>query len=106
MKASRAKMLETILVLVIACIVFSWLFKNYFFLLAAFVIGLIGLFIPGLGDKIHWFWNKLSHLLGTIMNAVLLSLVYVIILLPMAFLSRTFGKSSMQLKAGGKSYFR
>lgn len=106
MKISREKMLETILVLIMACIVFSWLLKNYFFLIAAFVIGFIGLFIPSLGDKIHWFWKKLSHVLGTIMNGIVLLLIYIAILLPLAFLSRAFGKLAIQLKSGGRSYFR
>ena len=105
MKARREKMLETILVLILACVVFSWLLQNNLFLIAAFIIGLIGLFIPALGNKIHWFWNKLSHVLGTIMNSVLLLTIYIVVLLPLAFLSRIFAKTSIRLKAGGKSYF-
>ena len=105
MKSSREKTLETILVLVTACVVCSWLLTNYSFLLAALVIGVAGLFFPVLADKIDWLWGKFAHVLGTIMNSIFLSLVFLIILLPLALLSRLFSKLSIRLKRGGSSYF-
>jgi hypothetical protein len=106
MNSRRAKILETILVLVIAFIVLTWVFNTNYLLITALVIGCIGLFIPGLAEKIHWFWQKLSHVLGTIMNFIILSLIYIAVLLPLAFLSRALLKLTIRLKPGGESYFR
>ena len=104
---NREKHLETILVLVVALLVFYWIFKGPYLLTAAVIIGGIGLFIPFLAEKIHWAWMKLAHVLGYVMNKVLLTAVYCIVLLPLAMLSRVFKKkSSVQLQSGENSYFQ
>lgn len=101
----REKHLETILVLVFALGIFYWIFRNSYFLLAAGLLAFIGIFIPVLSDKIHLGWMKLGHALGFVMSKVLLTLVYIIILLPLAFLSKLFGKTSVRLKPKMGSYF-
>ncbi|WP_395810640.1 SxtJ family membrane protein [Daejeonella sp.] len=104
---NRVKHLETILVLVLALGVFFWLTHNTYLLLAAGILAFIGIFIPFLADKIHWAWMKLAHLMGYVMSKVLLTLVYVLLLLPLAFLSRAFGnKNGIRLKSGAQSYFK
>ena len=64
---NRQKHLETILVLVLALGVIYW-FTNIknpvagkYLLLAALILGVIGVFIPVVADKIHWAWMKLAH---------------------------------------------
>lgn len=100
----RNKHLETILVLVLALIVIFWFFGNKYLLWAAFGIGFIGLFIPWLAGKIHWAWMKLAHVMGYVMSKVMLTLVYVLVVIPMGVFSRK--KITMQLKATTNSYFR
>lgn len=109
---NRQKHLETILVLVLALVIFYWL-KHVkspetakYILLAAVVVGLIGVFIPALADKIHWAWMKLAHAMGWVMSKVILTLVFFVFLLPMALAKRFFGKPSVQMKAGAKSYYK
>lgn len=103
---NREKHLETILVLVLALGVFFWFTEKTYLLLAAGILAFIGIFIPFLADKIHWAWMKLAHAMGYVMSKVLLTLVYVVILLPLSFLSRAFGaKTGIRLKPGAKSYF-
>lgn len=104
---NREKHLETILVLVLALGVFFWLTDKTYLLLAAGILAFIGIFIPFLADKIHWAWMKLAHLMGYVMSKVLLTLIYVVVLLPLSFLSRTFGnKNGIRLKPGAQSYFK
>lgn len=109
---NREKHLETILVLVIALLVFYWIYRekspgvSYYLFLAAMIIGAIGIFIPALAEKIHWLWMKLAHIMGAVMSKVLLSAIYFIFVLPLSFLSRTLGKKNgIRLKKQADTYF-
>jgi len=109
---NRQKNLETILVLVLALGVIYW-FSHIkrpelakYLLLAALVLGLIGLFIPSLADKIHWAWMKLAHAMGWVMSKVILTIVFFVFLFPMALIMRAMGKGSVKMKQGGNSYYK
>ena len=108
---NRRKHLETILVLIIALCIAFWmvhvkrpLLGNYL-LGAALLLGLIGVFLPFLAEKIHWAWMKLAHAMGAVMGRVILTTVFFIIVIPMALLVRAFGKTGIKTKAGGNSYY-
>ena len=101
----REKVLETILVLVLAAVFFSWWFNNNYLLGIAFILGGIGLFIPWLAGKIHWCWDKFSYYLGQVMSKVILTVIYVVVLLPLALFVKLTGKSGIRVKAGQSSYF-
>ncbi len=109
---NRQKHLETILVLVLALGIFYWFSHEKrpelgkYLLLSALILGLIGVFIPVLADKIHWAWMKLAHVMGWVMSKVILTLVFFVFLVPIALLMRALGKGSVKLKAGGKSYYK
>ncbi|MBC7848725.1 MAG: hypothetical protein H7Y31_03260 [Chitinophagaceae bacterium] len=109
---NRQKHLETILVLVLALGVVYWFSHvkrpelGKYLLLAALVLGLIGVFMPWVADKIHIGWMKLAHVMGWVMSKVILTAVFVVFLLPMAYLMRAFGKKNVKLKAGGTSYYQ
>jgi hypothetical protein len=75
-------------------------------LLSALILGLIGVFIPVLADKIHWAWMKLAHVMGWVMSKVILTLVFFVFLLPMALIVRAMGKGNVKLKSGGASYYK
>ena len=102
----RSKHLETILVLVLALLVGYFIAGSTYWIKAAIVLGLIGVFIPFLAEKIHWLWMKLAHVLGYVMSRVLLSVIFFIILVPLAFFSKLAGKNTVKLKRGGATYFK
>ncbi|MEO6453485.1 MAG: SxtJ family membrane protein [Ginsengibacter sp.] len=103
---NKEKHLETILILVLALGIFFWITHKPYLLLIAGILAFIGVFIPLLAGKIHWAWMKLAHVMGYVMSKVLLTLVYVIVLLPLSFISRILGKKNgIRLKPGAKSYF-
>jgi hypothetical protein len=109
---NRQKHLETILVLVLALGVIYWLSHikrpelAKYLLLTALILGLIGVFIPSLADKIHWAWMKLAHVMGWVMSKVILTVVFFVFLFPMALLMRVFGKGAVKLKQEGSSYYK
>ena len=105
----RNKHLETILVLVIAMlVVFIFFHSHKYWLWGALTLAAIGVFIPYLAGKIHWAWMKLAHAMGYVMSKVMLTLVYVLVVVPMGIFSRK--KITMQLKqlktSNNASYFR
>jgi hypothetical protein len=103
---NREKHLETILVLVFALGIFYWLRPVPAILVVAGVVAFIGIFIPFLAEKIHWAWMKLAMMMGFVMSKVLLTLVYVLFVLPLSFLSKSFRKKeTMRLKRGASTYF-
>jgi hypothetical protein len=100
----RNKHLETILVLVIALMIVFMVNGHRYWLWGAVALGAIGLFIPFLAGKIHWAWMKLAHVMGYVMSKVMLTLVYVLVVVPMGIFSRK--KITMQLKSSTNSYFK
>src|SRR5687768_2320635 len=102
---NRSKHLETILVLVLALLVCYFIFDNTIWIKIAVALGAIGVFIPFLAEKIHWLWMKLAHVLGYVMSRVLLTLIFFLFLVPLAFFSKLAGKNSVQLKRKTSSYF-
>jgi len=102
----KEKSLETILVLVLALMIFYLVSKRPWLLYTALVIGSIGILVPALAEKIHWAWMKLSQAMGYVMGKVLLTVIFLVFLLPLSLLSRAFGKNSLKLKQGQPSYFK
>jgi len=100
------KSLETILVLVLVQIIIFLYSRQPVWLYAAVTLGLLGLLIPVLADKIHTIWMKFAHILGYIMSRVLLTLIFFLFLLPLSVLSKLFSRNSIELKANGNSNFK
>jgi len=101
----KDKHLGTILIFVMVLIIFYLANKNVKLLYAALILGAIAILIPALSRKIHDLWMKFAELLGLVMNKVILSVVFFIFLVPVAFLSRLFRKNPLKNKKDTASYF-
>ena len=100
------KSLETVLVLVLAQIIIFLFTRHLLWLYTGVALGVLGLFIPFLVDKIHYAWMKLAHLLGYIMSRVILTLIFFLVLLPLTLLSRFSSRNAMELKRKRTSTFK
>lgn len=96
MKISKPQ--QTVIVILCGMILFYFVFKWTGFLYIASVLLLTGLLSPTLTEKIHWAWMKLAMALGYINNRILLTLIFFLVLTPLAFLMKFFGKTALQLK--------
>lgn len=94
---------KNILVIVIGLTAIAWIFHVRYLAEISFGIGLIALLIPAAARGIEWAWLKLALGLGWVNSRILLSLVYFLFLMPIAFLSRLFTKDPLQLKARGSA---
>lgn len=89
---------QTMLVLVTGTIVLFFIFKLKWLLIVGVVLGFIGMFMPRLSRTIAVYWFKLAELIGTVVSKILLTLMFIIFLLPIALLSRLFRPDLLQLK--------
>lgn len=107
MKKIKSNPAQTLLVITVGFIVLyvfsSWKWTIY----VALGIGLIGVFSPFLSKQIETVWMKLAYVLSLIVPNILLTIVFYLLLFPIALLSRMFGeKDPLQLKNNKKSLFK
>ena len=97
------------LVIVTGLLVLYYIFKSRYpyFIVAAAAIGVISLAIPAAGDLIVKGWYKLAEIMGAINGKILLSLVFFVVLFPVAVFAR-MGKKKNPLglkRESGNSAF-
>jgi hypothetical protein len=105
-EVAKDKALETLLVIILALVVIYWLTGLRFFLLILFIAGVAGLSSSLILHIIHRLWMKLAEVMGLTTGKIMLTLVFVLVLIPLSFLSRIFGKPSIQLKRKEGSYYK
>lgn len=89
---------KSILVIVIGFLVLAYYFQLDWLSKTAIVIGLVSILIPAAAKGIEWAWLKLAQGLGWINSRILLSVIYFLFLLPVAWISRLFTKDPLMLK--------
>ncbi len=106
-KYSKEKNQETILAIILGLLVI-WYFTHVKELVfVSLALAFIGLLVQTVASWITWFWLKLSHAMGWVMSKVIMSLVFYLVLFPIALLSRLFTKGNLQLKkSSSNSYYK
>lgn len=100
------KSYSTVLTLVLACIFIFLVYENTYWLYAGLSIGVSSVFSTFVAAKIDFLWMKLSFVLSKIVPNILLSIIYFLCLVPIAFLSRMFAKKdTLMLKNKSNSLF-
>ena len=94
---------KTILVIVTGLLAIAWIFKIPVLVSIALVIGAISVFIPPAARAIEWAWLKLALALGWVNSRILLSVIYFVFLMPLAWISRLFTKDPLALKRDSRS---
>lgn len=86
-----------------------WFFTRHAELIyAAMAFLLVGMIWSAAMRPLAFLWFGLSNVLGKIMSCVLLSVVYLVIVLPVAVVRRLMGKDSLRLRqwrSGSESCF-
>lgn len=89
---------KTILVIVTGLLAIAWIFEIPLLGKIAVVIGAISIFVPAAARGIEWVWFKIALGLGWVNSRILLSVIYFVFLLPIAWLSRLFTKDPLALR--------
>ena len=94
---------KTILVIVTGLLAIGWIFDIPVLGKIAVAIGAVSIFIPPAARAIEWVWFKIALGLGWINSRILLSIIYFVFLMPIAWLSRLFTKDPLALKKDKRS---
>jgi len=94
------------LVIVTGLLVLYFITDSIYFLYGAAAVGVLSLAIPAVGNGIVWLWFKIAEVLGRINGAIILSVLFFVFLLPIAFLYRLTKTNLLSLKRtqGGSVY--
>jgi len=83
---------KTVLILCVGLMILYFIARSDWLWMAALALGLTGLFSAGASARVDDLWMKLSGLLGRVVTGILLCVVFFFLLLPVALLSRRFGR--------------
>lgn len=103
MKIAREK--ETIITIMVGCLILSKVFSIPVLLLVAVGIGIAGIASDKLTHWIHRAWFMLADMLGYVMSKVTLGTLFIVVLLPIALMAKIFRKDIMMIKKDYPSYF-
>jgi len=68
-------------------------------LYAAIVVQIVDMVVPQIFAPVAVIWFGFSHVLGTVMSRILLSILFFGLVTPVGVLRRLFGKDSLRLRA-------
>jgi hypothetical protein len=91
------------LVIVTGLLALAWIFNIPLLGKIALGIGAISIFVPPAAKAIEWVWFKVALALGWLNSRIILSIVYFVFLMPIAWLSRWFTKDPLALKKEKRS---
>jgi hypothetical protein len=73
--------------------------KRQGFFVAAIVLHVLNMTAPKAFRQVAVAWLGFSHLLGTVMSKIVLSIVFFLVVSPVAIIRRLMGKDAMRLRA-------
>jgi len=97
---------KNILVIVIGLLSIDYIFNVKYLTFIAYSIGVLSVLIPPVAFGTDWVWMKLALVLGWINSRILLTLIFFLILVPIALLRRVFGNSALQLDRNQETVFK
>ena len=103
MKSQSSNRSFGILFFVVFLIIGLWPLKNgenlnFFFIATSIIFLILGLINSKLLTPLNKSWIKLGEILGIIIAPIVMALVYFVILTPVSFIVRIFGKDLLSLK--------
>jgi hypothetical protein len=102
LSASRDQARDTGMALVLVCCIVFLVTKNPRLILLAAGLQLLDMIVPALFKPLAKLWFGLSHILGTVMSKIMLSLVFFLVVTPMGLFRRLVGKDTLQLRRFGR----
>lgn len=104
---TRVQSLETMAVLAAFFLILSVVTGRESFVWPALALLGTGLFLKPLAAKVTCCWLKASEIIGTVANRIILTLLFVVVLTPIALLYRLFTRNPLGIgrNSGSDSYF-
>jgi hypothetical protein len=106
MMIKRRKQIEKLVVVALFLLVLGRWRRNWNYAYAALAILLAGLAWKGFAEGLRIAWMKLGEGLGYVFGKVLLTLVFLLMVIPLSVFARLTGRLNIRLRPGGKTYFK
>ena len=90
---------DTGMAMVLLLLILYLFLKQNLFLIIAIVLHVLNMTHPQIYRPIAVVWLGLSHILGTVVSRILLSIVFFVVVTPVAILRRRIGKDPLKLRA-------
>lgn len=97
------KTYETISILAFFSIAAGLWFQQPGFFYAALLFLFLVIFVKKAATWIAWGWLQFAHVLGTVNTKIILSLIFFLMLTPIAFVYRLFYRDSLKIKSKDSS---
>ena len=95
---SKKEASDTGMAMTLICLLLGYFTKNTIYYQIAIPALVIDMAFPMFYYPFAMVWLTLTNLLGALVSRVLLSVVYIVILLPMGVIRRAMGKDALNLK--------
>ena len=101
----KRKHVETIIVIAAFLLILAKINKSWNLVYAAGILLILGFSWKWFRENLHLLWMKIAEAMGYVSGKILLSIVFIIVVIPLSFFAKLRGKINMKLKPGGDSYF-
>ena len=101
---TRDQAKDTGMAMVLICLLIGYLGHKQSFIGAAILLLLVDMTWPAVYKPVGKLWFGLSHVLGTVMSKVVLSILFFILVTPMGLARRLAGSDALQLKKWKKNH--
>ena len=105
MKKQDQKTYETLAALLTVLAILFWLTELPVFLILCIVLGLAGSLFHPLALLIHRLWMYVARALNFVISKLLLSIIFVLVLTPIALLYRLFNKKKLMTEGDKTSFY-
>ena len=95
---TRTQAKDTAMAMVLILLLLGYFLENILYYKTAIPVLLLAMIIPNIFKPIAVIWLGLSHVLGTFVSKIILSVVFFLLVTPVGLLRRLLGYDSLQLK--------
>ena len=95
---------DTGMAMVLICLLIAFFAGKQSFYGLAILLVLINMMWPNVFSPVAKIWLGFSHILGSVMSRIILSIIFLVIVLPVGFVRRIIGKDTLQLKKWKKDH--
>lgn len=95
---TRDQAKDTGLALVLILLIIEYIKRPGWLVIAAIAVMVLAMTRPTVFKPLAWVWFGFSHLLGTTVSKIILSIIFFLIVTPVGFIRRAFGADPMKTK--------
>jgi hypothetical protein len=89
---------DTGMAMVLICLLLGYFSRNYHLISLAIILLIVNMVVPNVFRPVAKIWLGISHVLGTIMSKLLLTVIFFLVVTPVGIIRKVFGKDTLKLK--------